>query len=214
MSANYNNSAWFYDGLARLVYGRALINAQVNLLHHIPANSNVLIVGGGTGWILDELSRIHSKGLSITYVEVAPAMMLLSKKRKTGDNTVTFINNAIENVALNTDFDVVITPFLFDNFTEQTLHKVFNSISALLKKNGLWLNASFQLTGKWWQRVLLKSMFVFFRLICNIEASKLPNIRECFEQDGFKLITQNNFFGDFIGAGCYKKIIAEIASMF
>ncbi len=205
MSANYNNSAWFYDGLARLVYGRALVNAQVYLLHHIPANSNVLIVGGGTGWILEELARIHPKGLSITYVEIATAMVALSKKRNTGDNKVTFINDAIENVALSPDFDVVVTPFLFDNFTEQTLHKVFNSINGLLKKDGLWLNCDFQLTGKWWQWVMLKSMFVFFRLICNIEASKLPKIRECFEQDGFKARAQKNFFGEFIEAGVYKK---------
>ena len=205
MSANYNNSAWFYDGLARLVYGRALINAQVYLLHQIPADSNVLIVGGGTGWILEELTRIHPKGLSITYVEVAPAMMALSKKRNTGDNKVTFINDAIENVALTADFDVVVTPFLFDNFVEENLHKVFNSINILLKKDGLWLNCDFQLTGKWWQWVMLKSMFIFFRLICNIEASKLPRIRECFERDGFTAIVQKNFFGDFIGAGVYKK---------
>jgi len=205
MSANYNNSAWFYDGLARLVYGSALVNVQVYLLQHIPANSNVLIVGGGTGWILEELAHIHPKGLSITYVEIAPAMMALSKKRNAGDNKVTFINDGIENVALPPDFDVVVTPFLFDNFTEQTLHEVFNGISILLKKDGIWLNCDFQLTGKLWQWVMLKSMFIFFRLICNIEASKLPNIRECFEHDDFRSIAQKNFFREFIGAEIYKK---------
>jgi alkyl hydroperoxide reductase subunit AhpC len=81
---------------------------------------------------------------------------------------------------------------------------VFNGINALLKKDGLWLNCDFQLTGKWWQWVMLKSMFMFFRLICNIEASKLPNIHKCFEDKGFKVIASKNFFGEFIGAGVYK----------
>jgi len=205
MSANYNNSAWFYDSLARLVYGRALVNAQVYLLHHIPANSHVLIVGGGTGWILDELTRIYPGGLNITYVEVAPNMMVLSQKRNIGGNKITFINDAIENVALPPDFDVVVTPFLLDNFTEQTLDKVFNSIAALLKKDGLWLNASFQLTGKWWQQVLLKSMFVFFRVVCGIEASRLPGINKCFDDIGYKVVEGKVFFGEFIGARIYKK---------
>ena len=71
-----------------------------------------------------------------------------------------FVNDAIENVVLSADFDVVITPFLFDNFTEQTLQKVFNHIHNSLKPGGIWLNADFQLTGKWWQNVLLKSMLV------------------------------------------------------
>ena len=112
MAANYNNSAWFYDLLARLVYGKALINAQVYLLEHIPENARVLIVGGGTGWILEELVRIHPSGLTITYVEIAPAMMALSKKRNCGNNQVIFINEAIENTDLPVGFDVVLTPFL------------------------------------------------------------------------------------------------------
>jgi ubiquinone/menaquinone biosynthesis C-methylase UbiE len=205
MSANYNNSAWFYDSLARLVYGRALVNAQVYLLQHTPANSNVLIVGGGTGWILEELARIHPSGLSITYVEIAPAMMALSQKRSIGKNKVTFINDAIENVALPPDFDVVVTPFLFDNFTEETLHKVFNGISGLLKEDGIWLNCDFQLTGKWWQWVMLKSMFVFFRMVCGIEASRLPGIERCFENGGYRAAEEKSFFGEFIEARIYQK---------
>lgn len=205
MSANYNNSAWFYDSLARMVYGSALVNSQIYLLQHIPAGSNVLVVGGGTGWVLDELTRIHATGLSVTYVEIAPNMMALSKKRDTGGNRVVFINDAIENVVLPADFDIALTPFLLDNFSEENLIKLFNSISTLLKKEGLWLTVSFQLTGKWWQWVLLKSMILFFKLICGIEASKLPGINMCFDKNGYRLIEQKCFYGDFIGARVYKK---------
>jgi ubiquinone/menaquinone biosynthesis C-methylase UbiE len=205
MAANYNNSAWFYDRLSRVVYGKALVNAQVYLLKHVPANSNILIVGGGTGWILEELSQIHPSGLNITYVEIAAHMTALSQKRNTGSNNVTFINDAIENVVLPAGFDVVITPFLFDNFTEQTFKKVFGHIAQLLKADGLWLNTDFQLTGKWWQGVLLKSMFLFFKVICGIEASKLPAIAPCFDEGGYKVVDRKTFFGDFIVSEAYKK---------
>lgn len=205
MAANYNNSAWFYDGLSRLVYGRALVNAQVYLLKYIPANSNVLIVGGGTGWILEELTRIHPTGLTITYVEIAPNMMALSKKRDKGGNAVIFINDAIERVALPAGFDVTLTPFLFDNFREETLQKVFAGINALLKPNGLWLNCDFQLTGKWWQRMLLKSMFIFFRLVCGIEATRLPGIWKCFDDGGYRIIEEKMFFGEFVKATVYRR---------
>jgi ubiquinone/menaquinone biosynthesis C-methylase UbiE len=205
MAANYNNSALFYDRLARLVYGRALVDAQVYLLRHIPVNSKVLIIGGGTGWILEELTKIYPSGLQITYVEIAPNMMTLSKKRNLGNNQVTFINEAIENIDFPKDFDVAFTPFLLDNFTDQNLPKVFNSIANLLKPNVLWLNASFQLTGKWWQQVMLKTMFIFFKVICGIEASKLPGINKCFLKENFKLVEQQSFFGDFIGSRVYKK---------
>jgi len=205
MAANYNNSAWFYDSLARAVYGKALVNAQVYLLTHIPANSKLLIVGGGTGWILEELIRLHSSGLNITYVEIAPKMMSISKKRNIGNNQIIFINEGIENTHLPTDFDIVLTPFLLDNFTPQNLNIIFKSIDKLLKPNALWLNASFQLTGKLWQKLLLKTMFIFFKLTCGIEASKLPEIAGVFEENGYKLIEQEGFFSEFIGAKVYQK---------
>ena len=205
MAANYDNSAWFYDRLARLVYGRSLVNAQVYLLQRIPANAKVLIAGGGTGWILEELTRIHPSGLKITYVDVSANMINLAKQRDCGNNEVTFINGAIENTHLPNDFDVVLTPFLLDNFLEENMTRIFHSIDLLLKKNGTWLNASFQSTGKWWQSVLLHTMFIFFKVICGIEASKLPQINKCFADNNYKPAEQKGFFGDFIIAQAYSK---------
>jgi len=205
MASNYNNAAWFYDGLAKLVYGKALIKAQVYLLQFIRPNANILIVGGGTGWILEKLTSIYPAGLSITYVEISEKMTALSRKRNAGNNRVAFINNSIENIDLPADFDVVITPFLFDNFTEETLQTVFYRISSLLKGDGFWLNTDFQLTGKWWQSLLLKSMFLFFKIWCNIEASRLPEIDRTFEQTGYKAIAEKTFLGDFIVSRVYGK---------
>lgn len=205
MAANFNNSAWFYDRLSRLVYGKAIINAQLYLIDHIPPGSNILVVGGGTGWILEEITKRYPSVLQITYVEVAAAMMALSQKRNIGNNEVTYINDVIENVNLSADFDIAITPFLFDNFTEQTLKTVFNQIHTLLKPGALWLNCDFQLTGKWWQAFLLKSMFLFFRVICGIEASRLPKIENAFKLKTYQAAAEKTFFGDFIVARIYVK---------
>ena len=205
MAANFNNSAWFYDRLARLIFGKALIKAQVYLLQYVPADSRVLIAGGGTGWILEELVKIHPSGLQITYAEVSSKMMALSKKRNTGNNKITYLNDAVENIMLNNDFDVVITPFLLDNFTEPTLQKVFEKITDVIKLGGIWLNCSFQLTSKWWQRVLLKTMFIFFRLVCNIEASGLPEIKKQFNSNNYALINEKSFFCQFIITEIYRR---------
>ena len=205
MPANYDNSAWFYDKLSRLVYGESLVDAQKYTLQFIPANAHVLIVGGGTGRVLDEITKVHSSGLKITYVEVAANMMALSKKRNTGANQVDFINDTIENVTLSTQVDVVITAFLFDNFYEKTLAKIFDHIHGLLKTDGLWLNTDFQLTGKWWQNVMLKTMLLFFKILCGIEAFKMPNIERQFEQHGYQVVAQQTFFGDFVISKVYNK---------
>lgn len=205
MTSNYDNSAFFYDRLSRLVYGKALVNAQLYLLQQVPPNSSVLIVGGGTGWILEELSNIHYSGLDITYVEISSRMTALAQKRITGINKVTFIIDAIENTPITQTYDVVITPFLFDNFTEETLAKTFNRIHQQLKPKGLWLCTDFQLTSPLWQKVLLKSMYLFFKILCGIETLSMPKIENQFGQHGYRTIATKTFYGDFIVSTRYQK---------
>jgi ubiquinone/menaquinone biosynthesis C-methylase UbiE len=205
MSANFNNSAWFYDRLSRLVYGRSLINARLFLLKFIPPNAKILIAGGGTGWILEEITRLQPEGLAISYVEIAPKMMALSKKRNIGRNTVVYIIAAIEDVPLPADFDVVITPFLFDNFTQANFESIFRHIQDCLKPQGLWLNCDFQFTGRWWQNFLLKTMFWFFRLVCNIEASRLPDIKKQFDLGGYRIVAEDTFYLGFITSAVYQR---------
>lgn len=205
MANNYDNAAWFYDGLSRLVFGRAIVSAQVYLLQHIPPKSNVLIAGGGTGWILDELTALHPVGLTITYVEVSAKMMAMSAKRNIGANEVTFINSAVENAVLHVDFDVVMTPFLFDNFSHITAQKVFNHLNTALKPDGLWLYADFEPTGKLWQKTLLKTMHLFFKVLCGVEALRLPDVKHFFAEQCYRSVNSKAFFGDFIRATVYSR---------
>ena len=207
MAANYNNAARFYDRLSRVIYGKSLVEAQVYLLKHIKSNSTILIIGGGTGWILEKIAQIHPSGLEVTYVEVSDQMMSLSQKRNVGNNRVIYINDAIEKVNRLPDFDVIITPFFFDNFTPAKLEAVFAHIHPLLKINGLWLNTDFQLTGKWWQNMLLKSMLLFFRVLCGVESTKLPDFEKLFEQYDYKVADSKTFFGEFVESRVYRKTL-------
>ena len=203
MANNYDNAARFYDQLSRVVFGKAVINAQVYLLQHVPPASKILIAGGGTGWILEELTKVHPAGLKITYIEVSAKMMALSAKRNIRANEVIFINSPVEIAILPTDFDVVITPFLFDNFSQATSEKVFAHLNAALKPGGLWLYADFEPTGKLWQKLLLKSMHLFFKLLCGIEASQLPDVNLLFATRHYSLFHSKAFYGDFIKAKVY-----------
>jgi len=205
MPSNYDNSASFYDQLSRLIFGKALIKSQVYLLQFVPKNSNILIAGGGTGWILEEITKLHPSGLQITYVEISAKMTAIAKQKNYGKNKVDFINEAIENVANSELYDVIITPFLFDNFTEENIGPIFAHMHQQLKPDGLWLCTDFQLTGKLWQRVLLKSMYTFFRILCGIETTNMPDIAAQFSKYGYASLTAKTFFGEFIVSTEYRK---------
>jgi ubiquinone/menaquinone biosynthesis C-methylase UbiE len=205
MTSNYDNSAYFYDRLSHVIFGQALVKSQVYLLRFVPPNSSVLIVGGGTGWILEEMTNMHYSGLEITYVEISAKMTTLAKKRTTGINKITFINDAIENTNIDRQYDVVITPFLLDSFTEDTLEKTFAHMHQQLKPKGLWLICDFQLTGIQWQKILLKTMYLFFKIVCRIETFTMPTIENQFTKRNYAKLDNRTFYADFIISSVYKK---------
>ena len=203
---NYDRVAGIYDRLSRLVFGDAIYQAQLFLLEAIPAGAQVLVVGGGTGWILEEMAHRHSSGLQICYVELSEQMMSRSKTRNTGSNKVTFVKGAIQDIVLQQNFNVVITPFLLDNFSAQTHQQVFKIIDDKLKAGGLWLFADFQPPRKQLRhQLLLKIMYLFFGLFCRLEASRLPDSAAHFKIYNYVARTEKTFYAGFIRSVVYQK---------
>lgn len=206
MKNNYDHIAGMYDFLSRLVYGRAQVQVQLDLLPYIKPGSRILIVGGGSGWILEEIAARHASGLEMVYVEISIRMLRLSKKRYYGKNKVSFIHGAIENITPTDNFDVIITAFLFDNFAKKRATMIFNRLNALLKPSGIWLFADFVLENgraNFWKKIILKLMYTFFRLICHVEARHLINMTPFFE-DYVPLASSIKYFG-FIKGIAYQK---------
>lgn len=206
MQGNYDPVAPYYDRLSKLVFGNQIRQAQLFLLQAIPPQASILIIGGGTGWILEDITRKQAGGLQITYVEISEKMLRYAKNRHSGTNQVVFIHEAIQEALLKGNYDIVITPFLLDNFSDDTLGKVFHKLNSHLKKEGHWLLADFQRPQKSMaQKLLLNTMYLFFRVFCRIEASKLPDSARLFQKHGYKIISQKSFFKEFIYAVIYQK---------
>ena len=207
MNPNFNLVARPYDFISRLVFGNALVESQVRLLSIIPSKSKILVVGGGTGWILEEIAKVHPAGLEITYVEVSLAMLDLSRLRQYKQNHVTFIHKPIEEYQTDAIFDVIITPFFFDLFKENKVNFLFAHIDKKLINNGLWLYTDF-IPPKYqihlWQKILLKSMYWFFGFLSQVEARKLVNMDFYFEKNYTK-ISENWFYARFIRSNIYQK---------
>lgn len=207
MPNNYDAVAWFYDGLSQLIFGKAIVNAQRFLVQRIPEKATVLIVGGGTGWILEEIARVHASGLNITYVEISGRMINLSKERNYGQNEVGFIHAAIEDCELTDQYDVILTPFLFDNFSENHIRSVFEQLNNQLKPGGIWLLCDFQIhenQSAFWQKLVIKMMYWFFGLLCQVETKRLIDMHPYFHIK-YELLEEQTFFHGFISSGIFTK---------
>lgn len=205
---NYDPIANYYDRLSRLVFGRTEIRAQVEMLGHMQAASRVLVVGGGTGWILEEFAAIYPDGLHITYVEPSGRMMALAKKRDWRHNTVLFVQLPVEQFVTDDRYDCILTGFVFDNFCPELMKTVIGLLDPMLKYNGYWLFADFYCPskkGRLWQRVMLGSMYLSARLICRVQASKLTDTEPLFAQVGYKQVWASFYYGRFIKSVVYQK---------
>jgi len=207
MTTNYDKIATNYDLISRIIFGKNLVEAQVCLLKYVPNNSRVLIAGGGTGWILEEFTKIHPQGLIIDYVESSAKMIALSKKRNYASNKINFINLPIENYSTDEKYDIILTPFFFDNFTVNKIQTIFNRLNNLLKNDGTWLYVDFvydENKKPLWQKALLKIMYLFFRITSKIETQELVNM-EFFFKPLYNKVVEVSHYHNFIKSIVYKK---------
>ena len=91
---NYNHLAWIYDWLAKIVFGNNQEIAKQAFLTHIPDKAKVLIVGGGTGKIIDYLRDLN-KQLVVDFVEPSANMMIRAKKREVSHLQINFYRRSI-----------------------------------------------------------------------------------------------------------------------
>ena len=122
MIGKYNRLAFFYDALGTIAFGGALSRANSLFIKHIPPNSNILILGGGTGKILENLppdSRVD-------YVDFSSAMITKAKARKTRAN-VAFYESDFFDFDIQKRYDLIVCPFFLDQFSAEEL-RLFASL--------------------------------------------------------------------------------------
>ena len=203
---NYDFIAPWYDRLSRMVFFSAQTNAQKEQLSFIENHQRILIVGGGTGWILEEINNI-CEDLRITYVEISASMIQLAKQKKCDKNCVDFVNLPIENFTDDLPYDVILTAFLFDNFEKEQAELVFFNLHQKLKKDGIWLFSDFVDHHKknHWKNLFLKLMYLFFDKVARIEAKELVNMHPYFKDNGYKTVQEKGYYKTFIKAMVFRK---------
>lgn len=172
-NSGFDLLAPIYDSLARFVFGKSIVDSQTWYLDKIPDDSRVLILGGGTGWLLEELQKRNSS-CTVCYIEISKKMIERARSREL-KSTVHFIQGTEEDIPASQKFDVVITNFYLDLFSEKTLKEVVDRINSHTTASTLWIVTDFVNGGKWWHKLMLKTMYLFFNVTCRIDANHLSD---------------------------------------
>ncbi|MEQ8363115.1 MAG: class I SAM-dependent methyltransferase [Cyclobacteriaceae bacterium] len=198
----FDRIAPFYDWLASFVFGSSLVNAQEQHLDSITDYSDVLVLGGGTGKFLSKLLD-KNNGCRVWFVEASQKMIDLAKRNLENSDRVVFIHGTHENLP-DQKFDVVITHFFVDMFTESELNVITQQVQGHLKSEGLWFVADF-VQRKYWHRIALKAMYLFFNAIRALDLNELPDWDRIIQSKYFKKTSVRSFYGSFIDSAAYSK---------
>ncbi|KAA3436455.1 class I SAM-dependent methyltransferase [Rufibacter hautae] len=208
---DFNFIAPVYDALAQLVYGKAQKQAQAHFLTLIPEGARVLVLGGGSGWILPELLR-QSQPSHVLFLEPSAKMMAQAQKRLTQTSAqaeVEFRLGTEANLRPEERFHVVLTPFVLDLFPSEIAFTMMQRLDQALLPAGLWLHTDFQMGTsagqKLWQKPMLWGMYRFFRVVSDIPARELPPFEALYAKLGYKPHRQAFFFENFICAQVFRK---------
>jgi hypothetical protein len=139
---------------------------------------------------------------------VSGQMIALSQKRNYEKNKVNFINVPIEEFISNKSYDVIITPFVLDNFSADKVGSIFEKLDGRLKVNGKWLYADFvydKVKSTLWQKLLLKVMYFFFRITSGIETQELVSMDKYFA-GSYEIQFEAAHYFKFIRSAVYRKL--------
>jgi tRNA (cmo5U34)-methyltransferase len=203
---SYDRIAPVYDRLAGVVFGSAIRDAQRVHLGALQNAHEILIVGGGTGWLLVDVLSIHPQ-VRVTYVEASERMIELARKQISDSDSlrVEFIHGTHEMLSQPEAFDAVIINFFVDMFTTAALAEIVARLNIALQPAGQLFCTDF-VDDKGWQKMFLKLMYAFFRLATGLRNQRLAPWRKIIADNGFELAQSSLFWSGFICSQRFRKI--------
>lgn len=184
-----------YRWMEYVLAGEKLHRCRTAFLDEVPAARNILLLGEGNGRSLVECARRFGTA-RITCMDASAAMLAQARRRLDRQvpevKGVSFVNeDVLKWVPTGEGYDLVITNFFLDCFRRDQLEKLIPRIALATVTEANWLIADFQVSSGGARRVrsrlILWSMYVFFRAFTQLPAKRLTTPDSILEHAGFML---------------------------
>ena len=190
MALNFDRVAPHYRWLETLVFGQQVQQARIAFVRQIRPPRRVLVVGEGNGRFLAEFVQAHPQA-EIDCVEASRRMIALARAR-VGSAKVRFIDADLRETKLEPEsYDLIVTLFVLDCFNERTLPPLIHELARAADPDAQWLVADFFQPARgwrrWWGRIFIALMYLFFRIVAGIEARSLVDYRPLLRVERFIL---------------------------
>jgi ubiquinone/menaquinone biosynthesis C-methylase UbiE len=196
----YMNSdpiARWYQLFEYLVFGRALQRRRLEFLKEVADVRSVLILGDGDGRFTAEFVKQNPQAV-VESVDSSARMLQLAERR-VGSANVQFRVGDARTIALSGKYDLVVTHFFLDCFTNEELDKLVERITGRCMPNARWLVSEFGLplagVPRFAARALIRIMYFFFRVLTGLRVTHLPNYAPVLARNGFQIMQRQTAAG-------------------
>jgi SAM-dependent methyltransferase len=203
---NYNRIAWLYDNLSFIIFGKKQELAKREYLDRIPDKAKVLVVGGGTGSVLAYLSALN-KQLQVDFIEPSAKMMRKAKLREATGLQVDYYQTFVQKFD-KCGYQIIITNFFFDNFSQHDGLILLNHLKPKLDPKGILIFSDFINSSFFWDKIVARTMFIFFRITINLTIRSYPSYSKIFFTSGFNEFS-TRYIGRSIRASVYGHSLPE-----
>lgn len=192
---SFDQLAPHYRWMEWLLAGNKLQRCRTACFDLIPAPKHALLLGEGNGRFLIALLRKYP-GIRITCLDASAAMLDCARQRlrQTGlrsENVQWIHADILKWQPGSQQFDLVVTNFFLDCFSSEQVEQIVQHLGRSAAPGARWLLADFceppSGGAKWRARLILSSMYCFFRVITRIPAKKLTAPDAALMRNGFRL---------------------------
>ncbi len=204
---NFNRIAPFYDALSKIVFKDSLLWARSCFINELPEFGTVLYIGGGSGIALDTIRNLKPD-LHVDFIEASEKFISIAKKRNSSDRFkhVNFIHGNENQIPLEKKYKAVITFFVVDIFPQNEAEEFCKNVVSHLEPGGVWLFADFIPSDNLYQKLLLKFMYICFRIVANIPANQLPDYDLIFKELNMREEGSKFFYNEMVCSKVLRKI--------
>ena len=180
--SNFNLVARPYRRLEYLTLGRSLEDCRTYFLPQLGDCRRALVLGDGDGRFLAQLLA-HNPHLEADAVDTSVTMLELLRHRCKAailDADIrlrTYHSNAL-NFPLAGRYDLVVTHFFLDCFTQADLDTLVMRVASTLAPGALWLVSDFRIPAgvmRFPAQMFIRSLYLAFRVLTGLRTTHLPD---------------------------------------
>lgn len=192
--ASFGRLARIYRWMEYFSFGPYLQRIRKLQIPEMGHCQRALVYGDGDGRFLEELARCLPK-LHVTAVDASLQMLRATARRLPVKAAVRLVH--ADALAWNAaglpeaPFDLIVTPFFLDCFTEAEIASLLSRVNAATEENALWVVSDFAIprrpAARFTGKLIVRGLYLAFALLTGLKTRRLPDYGRVMHEAGWIL---------------------------